>query len=95
MSVRCNECGAVAGYGHELGHRVGCSKIRGAIAKQGMVDYVLNGDRSTKKSVVVGYICVCPGCLYMYLNDEPFPCENEDCARQGKKGVMCKVIMEE
>jgi hypothetical protein len=26
MSIHCDECGAVAGHGHNLGHKAGCSK---------------------------------------------------------------------
>jgi hypothetical protein len=28
MSVRCPDCGAVASYGHELGHRSDCPSLR-------------------------------------------------------------------
>jgi hypothetical protein len=29
MSVRCNDCGAVASYGHEVGHKSGCPSLKG------------------------------------------------------------------
>ena len=30
MSVCCNDCGAVAGYGHELGHKSDCPALKRA-----------------------------------------------------------------
>lgn len=30
MSVRCKDCGAVAGYGHEIGHRSDCPSLHRA-----------------------------------------------------------------
>ena len=28
MSVQCNDCGAVASYGHEIGHKSDCPSLR-------------------------------------------------------------------
>lgn len=31
MSVQCPDCGAIASYGYELGHRTGCPQLETAI----------------------------------------------------------------
>lgn len=37
-------------------------------------------------------VCICPECHWQYNSDTPFECENTDCKREGKKGIMCWVI---
>ncbi len=41
---------------------------------------------------IMGEVCVCPECKFIYVSDDPFECENPECSRYGKKGVMCDVV---
>ena len=37
-------------------------------------------------------ICICPECKFIYICDMIIECENSDCKRYGKKGIMADVI---
>lgn len=49
----------------------------------------------TKKKFegIVARVCVCPECRYIYVTNSEVECENEECQKQGEKGVMCNVIV--
>lgn len=46
MSVRCKDCGAIAGYGHEIGHKSGCPALERAARIGRMYNKVSAGDDS-------------------------------------------------
>lgn len=53
MSVSCKYCGAVAGHGHELGHKSDCPVITGAKVIEKLTDLKQDWKHYKKKPVVI------------------------------------------
>lgn len=68
MSVSCSQCGAVAGYGHELGHRTGCPAIQ-------KIPFNYQNIKHTKNHAEVCPVCNGSGQKMRYIHKSDLTCD--------------------